>query len=58
MVMDMLIQALTNTAEVHGANEAHRLGLHGMKATEWAIIQSLMKTINMCGMHSYFWEDK
>ena len=57
-VMDILIQALINTAKAYDANEAHRLGQRSIKATEGPLIQSLVKTISECGVHFYVWEDK
>jgi len=56
--MNHLIQALINTAKACDASEAHRLGLHSIKAAEGEMIQKLMKTINDCGIHFYVWENK
>ena len=56
--MDHLIQALINTAKAYDATEAHRLGLRSIKATEGAMIQNLVKTIDDCGVHFYVWEDR
>lgn len=56
-VMDILIQALINTAKAYDADEADRLE-QTIKATEGPLIQRLVKTINECGVHFYIWEDK
>ena len=56
-VMDILIQALINTAKVYDADEAHKL-VKSITATKGPFVQSLVKSVNECGVRFYVWEDK
>jgi len=57
-VMDMLIQALIDTAAAHDHYEAHSSGTGSSKAEDGPMVQNLVKKIKDCGVHFYVWADK
>ena len=58
-IMDVLIQALIDTAVAHDHHEArkHRVTPR-IKAPDGSMVKDLTATIKSCGVNFYVWEDK
>ena len=58
-IMDVLIQALLNTAKVYDHHSTHGIRRrHSFKPQDGPMIQNLVRTIESCRVKFYVWEDK
>ena len=58
-IMDVLIQALLNTAKAYDHHSTHGIRRRrSYKPQDGPMVQSLVRTIESCGVRFYVWEDK
>ena len=57
-IMDVVIQALLDTAVVHDHHAAQGFHRRRVKAQDGPMVQKLVETIQSCKINFYAWEDK